>query len=68
MTGAWTEQYGPIYKWKLANLDVVVVTDPDAVAKICSKEGSMAKSSIFYKGLNEVCCSAHVLSSSHAVY
>lgn len=48
--------YGPIYKWKLANLDVVVLTDPDAVAKICSKEGSMAKSSFFYRGLNEVCC------------
>ena len=54
MIAAWADKYGAIYKWKLANMDVVVVTDPDAVAKLCSQEGCMAKCGIFYKGLNTV--------------
>ena len=50
----WTVQYGPIYKFNLSGLDFLVITDPEEVTKLSSRELSLPKANKFYKGLNTV--------------
>lgn len=52
----WTAQYGPIYKWNLSGMDVLVITDPHEVFKLSSRELNLPKASFFYKGVNTVGC------------
>lgn len=52
----WTAQYGPIYKWNLSGMDVLVITDPHEVVKLSSRELNLPKASFFYKGVNTVGC------------
>ncbi|DBA72449.1 TPA: hypothetical protein ACH3X2_010475 [Trebouxia sp. C0005] len=48
----WTAHYGPIYKWNLSGMDVLVITDPHEVFKLSSRELNLPKASFFYKGVN----------------
>ena len=50
----WTVQYGPIYKFSLSGLDLLVITDPEEVTKLSSRELSLPKANLFYKGVNTV--------------
>ena len=56
----WTSKYGSIFKWKLVGINILVITDPEEVNKLCSREVNLPKASAFYKGLNSVsfltCC------------
>lgn len=51
---SWNEQYGPIYRWRLATKDIVVVTDPAEMLKLCSKEADLPKFKAMYKAFNTV--------------
>ena len=50
----WTVRYGPIYKFSLSGLDLLVITDPEEVTKLSSRELSLPKANLFYKGVNTV--------------
>ena len=50
----WTDQYGPVYKWRLGPKTILVVTDPVEVLKLCSKEANLPKFALAYKALNTV--------------
>ena len=50
----WTVRYGSIYKFNLSGLDFLVITDPEEVTKLSSRELSLPKANKFYKGLNTV--------------
>ncbi|KAL3157249.1 hypothetical protein ABBQ38_001484 [Trebouxia sp. C0009 RCD-2024] len=48
----WTLQYGSIFKWNLAGRILLVITDPDEVYKLCSKDGQQEKPRFMYKQIN----------------
>ena len=50
----WTEQYGPVFRWRLGPEDVLVITDPLEVLKLCSKEANLPKYALAYKAANSV--------------
>ena len=50
----WTAQYGPIYKWNLTGIDLLVITDPEEVIKLSSREMNLPKAALFYNPLNTV--------------
>ena len=50
----WTEQYGAVFRWRLGPKDILVVTDPLEVLKLCSKEANLPKFKLAYKALNTV--------------
>ena len=50
----WTKKYGSIFKWNIAGQDMLVITDPEEVSKLCSRDLNLPKSAPFYKGLNHV--------------
>ncbi len=50
----WTNKYGSIFKWNIAGQDMLVITDPEEVSKLCSRDLNLPKSAPFYKGLNHV--------------
>ena len=50
----WTAQYGPIYKWNMTGLDLLVITDPEEVIKLSSREMNLPKAGLFYKPVNTV--------------
>ena len=50
----WTAQYGAIYKWKLTGMDLLVITDPEEVIKLSSRETNLPKADLFYKPINTV--------------
>lgn len=45
----WTVQHGPVFKWSLANVELLVVTDPVEVAKLASKQLDLPKAKQFYE-------------------
>lgn len=51
---SWNEQHRPIYSWRLATNDAVVVTDPAEMLKLCSKEADLPKSKAMYESFNTV--------------
>ena len=50
----WTNQYGSVFKWSLMGQDILVITDPEEVYKLCSREANLPKAWALYKGLNTV--------------
>ncbi|KAL0038434.1 hypothetical protein WJX77_006294 [Trebouxia sp. C0004] len=48
----WTNEYGSLFKWSLINQDILVITDPEEVYKLCSREVNLPKPRALYKGLN----------------
>ena len=50
----WSEQYGPIYRWRFGPKDILVVTDPVEVSKLCSKEANLPKFALAYRPINTV--------------
>ncbi|DBA68323.1 TPA: hypothetical protein ACH3X2_013634 [Trebouxia sp. C0005] len=48
----WTNTYGSVFKWSIAGQDMLVITDPEEVSKLCSRDLNLPKSAPFYKGLN----------------
>jgi hypothetical protein len=50
----WTNTYGSVFKWNIAGQDMLVITDPEEVSKLCSRDLNLPKSAPFYKGLNHV--------------
>lgn len=50
----WTAEYGPVFKWKLAGVHILVITDPEEVVKLSGRELNLPKSRLFYKPLNAV--------------
>ena len=50
----WSEQYGPVYRWRFGPKDILVVTDPVEVSKLCSKEANLPKFALAYKPINTV--------------
>ena len=50
----WGNKFGPIYKLSLMEYNVVVVSDPDEVFKICSREVATPKCYEAYHPLNPV--------------
>ena len=50
----WTTLYGPIFKWNMLGLDMLVITAPDEVAKLSGRDASLPKAKVIYKALNAV--------------
>lgn len=50
----WTAQFGSVFKWNLAGTTILVITDPDEVYKLCSRDANLGKPRIMYKLLNPV--------------
>ena len=50
----WTNTYGSVFKWNIAGQDMLVITDPEEVTKLCSRDLNLPKAAPFYKGLNHV--------------
>ena len=50
----WTNQYGSVFKWSLIGQDILVITDPEEVYKLCSREANLPKARALYKSLNTV--------------
>ena len=50
----WTLQYGSVFKWNLAGRILLVITDPDEVYRLCSKDGQQEKPRFMYKQINTV--------------
>lgn len=50
----WTAQHGAVFKWNLSGMDLLVITDPEEVIKLCSREMSLPKANFAYKALNGV--------------
>jgi hypothetical protein len=50
----WTNEYGSVFKWSLIGQDILVITDPEEVYKLCSREANLPKARALYKGLNTV--------------
>ncbi|KAL0048837.1 hypothetical protein WJX82_000386 [Trebouxia sp. C0006] len=48
----WTNEYGSVFKWSLIGKDILVITDPEEVYKLCSREANLPKAWALYKGLN----------------
>lgn len=54
MLAKWTNEYGSMFKWRLIGKDILVITDPEEVYKLCSREANLPKAWALYKGLNTV--------------
>ena len=39
----WAALYGPIFKWGLAGMNILVITDPEEMSKLVSREASPPK-------------------------
>ena len=50
----WTNTYGSVFNWNIAGQNMLVITDPEEVSKLCSRDLNLPKSAPFYKGLNIV--------------
>ena len=50
----WANQFGPIYKCSIGPGDVLVITDPEEVLKLSSREMDVPKDYLAYRGLNPV--------------
>lgn len=50
----WAAQYGPVYKWNLVGVDLLVVSDPQEIAKLTSREANIPKTAMMYKMMNNV--------------
>ena len=50
----WANQFGPIYKCSIGPGDVLVITDPEEVLKLSSREMDIPKDYLAYRGLNPV--------------
>ena len=57
----WAAQYGTIFKWNLVGKTLLVITDPEEVYKLCSREVNLDKPRLLYSGINTVSmCSSNV--------
>ena len=50
----WTNQYGSIFKWNMVGVDILVITDPEEVAKLSSREANLPKAKMLYDAINTV--------------
>ncbi|KAL0038458.1 hypothetical protein WJX77_007162 [Trebouxia sp. C0004] len=48
----WTNTYGSVFKWSIAGQEMLVITDPEEVSKLCGRDLNLPKAASFYKGLN----------------